>query len=118
MSQLKESKVNQVTGRSRHSPRRLEFERTRGKGWHEPYESRGSRTDLWGAGAGLPGGLSVLSKRGRDLGSLKELGRFHEFCLWLKGGIPFVTGRAAESRKLDAGPAICPKNWNPGGPEI
>ncbi len=54
MSHLKESKVNQVTGRSRHSLRRLGFERTRGKGWHEPYESRGSRTDLWGARGEIP----------------------------------------------------------------
>ena len=54
MSQLKESKVNQVTGRNRPSLRRLGFERTRGKGWQEPYESRGSRTDLWGAGGEIP----------------------------------------------------------------
>jgi hypothetical protein len=23
-------------------------------GWHEPYESRGSRTDLWGTGGEIP----------------------------------------------------------------
>ncbi len=23
-------------------------------GWHEPYESRGSRTDLWGTGGAIP----------------------------------------------------------------
>ena len=24
------------------------------EGWHEPYESRGSRTDLWGTGGEIP----------------------------------------------------------------
>jgi len=28
--------------------RRLEAERLHENGWHEPYELRGSRTDLWG----------------------------------------------------------------------
>ncbi len=46
MCQLKESRVNQETGRSTCSLRRLEAETSQGYGWHEPYESRGSRTDL------------------------------------------------------------------------
>jgi hypothetical protein len=25
-----------------------------GLGWHEPYESRGSRTDLWATGGEIP----------------------------------------------------------------
>ena len=34
--------------------RRLETERFQEKGWHEPYESRGSRTVLWGTGGEIP----------------------------------------------------------------
>ena len=36
------------------SLRRLEAVRPREKGWHEPYELRGSRTDLWGTGGEIP----------------------------------------------------------------
>ena len=28
--------------------------RLQGHGWHEPYESRDSRTDLWGTGGEIP----------------------------------------------------------------
>jgi hypothetical protein len=34
--------------------RRLETERFQEKGWHEPYESRGSRTVLRGTGGEIP----------------------------------------------------------------
>jgi len=34
--------------------RRLETVRFQEKGWHEPYESRGSRTVLWGTGGEIP----------------------------------------------------------------
>ena len=54
MCQLKESRVNQETGRSTCSLRRLEAETSQGYGWHEPYESRGSRTDLWETGGETP----------------------------------------------------------------
>ena len=37
-----------------HSLRRLEAERLQGNGWHEPYESRGSRTDLWETRGEIP----------------------------------------------------------------
>jgi hypothetical protein len=34
--------------------RRLETERFQENGWQEPYESRGSRTVLWGTGGEIP----------------------------------------------------------------
>jgi len=34
--------------------RRLEPARFQEDGWHEPYESRGSRTVLWGTGGEIP----------------------------------------------------------------
>jgi hypothetical protein len=34
--------------------RRLETVRFQEKGWQEPYESRGSSTDLWGTGGEIP----------------------------------------------------------------
>jgi len=34
--------------------RRLEAERFQEYGWQEPYESRGSRTVLWGTGGEIP----------------------------------------------------------------
>ncbi len=34
--------------------RRLETARFQEDGWHEPYESRGSRTVLWGTGGEIP----------------------------------------------------------------
>ena len=37
-----------------YSLRRLEAERFQEKGWQEPYEPRGSRTDLWGTGGEIP----------------------------------------------------------------
>ncbi|GFP37527.1 hypothetical protein HKBW3S44_01207, partial [Candidatus Hakubella thermalkaliphila] len=33
---------------------RLVAERLQAEGWHEPYELRGSRTDLWGTGGEIP----------------------------------------------------------------
>jgi hypothetical protein len=39
--------------------RRLEAERFQGYGWQEPYESRGSRTDLGGPGGEIPPGYST-----------------------------------------------------------
>ena len=32
----------------------LVAERLQEGGWHEPYELRGSRTDLWGTGGEIP----------------------------------------------------------------
>ncbi len=46
--------VTRVTGRNRPSLRRLEAATFQGHGWHEPYESRDSRTDLWGTGGEIP----------------------------------------------------------------
>jgi hypothetical protein len=46
--------VNQATGRNSSSLCRLETEKLQENGWHEPYESRGSRTDLWGTGGEIP----------------------------------------------------------------
>ena len=54
MSQLKEWLANQVTGRSEFSLRRFEAVMFQRYGWHEPYESRGSRTVLWGTGGENP----------------------------------------------------------------
>ena len=50
----KSVRVNRETGRKRSSLRRPETERFEEHGWHEPYESRGSRTDLWGTGGEIP----------------------------------------------------------------
>ena len=54
MSELISSKGQPVVGRNlcflcRHVAERLQEE-----GSHEPYESRGSRTDLWGTGGEIP----------------------------------------------------------------
>jgi len=46
--------VNQMTGRNPIALCRLGAERPQEEGWHEPYESRGSRTDLWGTGGEIP----------------------------------------------------------------
>ena len=53
MSQLNESMANRTPGGARlfASPGIV---RSPGNGWHEPYESRGSRTDLWGTGGEIP----------------------------------------------------------------
>jgi hypothetical protein len=32
------------------------------EGWHEPYESRGSCTDLWGTGGEIPPVYPALSR--------------------------------------------------------
>jgi hypothetical protein len=37
-----------------HFLRRLEIVRFQENGWQEPYESRGSRTDLWERGGEIP----------------------------------------------------------------
>ena len=37
------------------------------EGWHEPYESRGSYTDLWGAGGEIPPAYPA-GDEGRPLG--------------------------------------------------
>ena len=41
--------------------RRLEAERFQEYGWQEPYESRGSRTVLWGTGGETPPVYPTLS---------------------------------------------------------
>ncbi len=41
--------------------RRLETARFQEDGWHEPYESRGSRTVLWGTGGEIPPVYPALS---------------------------------------------------------
>ncbi len=43
-----------MSGRSLVHGRRPATERWCANGWHEPYESRGSRTDLWGTGGEIP----------------------------------------------------------------
>ncbi len=45
--------------------RRLEIARFQENGWHEPYESRGSRTDLWERGGEIP--LRHPTLRFRDI---------------------------------------------------
>jgi len=54
MCQLKEGKGQPDYWEEPFSLRRLEVERLQAYGWHEPYESRGSRTDLWGSGGEIP----------------------------------------------------------------
>ncbi len=54
MSQHIESMEPTRNGRSSIFLCRLEAVRLREKGWHEPYESRGSCTDLWGTGGETP----------------------------------------------------------------
>ena len=54
MSQLKGAAGQPGDWEEPASLRRLGVERSRGNGWHEPYEPRGSRTDLWGAGGEIP----------------------------------------------------------------
>ena len=41
-------------GGALHSLRRFAVETWQGEGWHEPYESRGSHTDLWETGGAIP----------------------------------------------------------------
>ena len=43
-----------MTGRNPITLCRPGAERPQEEGWHEPYESRGSRTDLWGTGGEIP----------------------------------------------------------------
>ena len=43
-----------MTGRNLIVLRRFGVVRLQAEGWHEPYESRGSRTDLWGTGGEIP----------------------------------------------------------------
>jgi hypothetical protein len=55
MGQLTErSEPTRRLGGASFSLCRLEAVRPRENGWHEPYESRGSRTDLWGTGGEIP----------------------------------------------------------------
>jgi len=55
MGQLTErSEPTMVMGGASFFLCRLEAVRHRENGWHEPYESRGSRTDLWGTGGESP----------------------------------------------------------------
>jgi hypothetical protein len=51
---LKRVMANRITARSPISLRRHEVERLQENGLHEPYESRGSCTDLWGTGGETP----------------------------------------------------------------
>ena len=43
-----------MRGRNRYLLCRLEIVRFQENGWQEPYESRGSRTELWGTGGEIP----------------------------------------------------------------
>ena len=47
--------------------RRLEAERFQEYGWQEPYESRGSRTVLWGTGGEIPPVYPTVSTRHKTL---------------------------------------------------
>ena len=49
---------------------RLEAEAPQGNGWHEPYELRGSCTDLWGTGGEIP--PVYPATEGFDTADLKE----------------------------------------------
>ena len=60
MSQFIESRVSQATVRNLIALCRLGVERLQAEGWQEPYESRGSRTDLWGTGGEIPPGYSTF----------------------------------------------------------
>ena len=42
---------------------RLETVRSQEEGWQEPYESRGSRTDLWGRGGEIPQRYPTVSAK-------------------------------------------------------
>ncbi len=54
MSEFISSKGQPVVGRNLCFLCRLVVERLQEEGSHEPYESRGSRTELWGAGGEIP----------------------------------------------------------------
>ena len=54
--------------------RRLEAVRPREKGWHEPYELRGSRTDLWGTGGEIPPVYPAMHRMRADGKSILQLG--------------------------------------------
>ena len=54
MSELNRDYGSTSNGRSQFSLCRCEAERLHAEGSHEPYESRGSRTDLWGTGGEIP----------------------------------------------------------------
>ena len=54
MSQLSAIMANRVCGRSQRLCYRPATERWQANGWHEPYESRGSRADLWGTRGEIP----------------------------------------------------------------
>ena len=47
--------------------RRFEAERFQEYGWQEPYESRGSRTVLWGTGGEIPPVYPTVSTRHKTL---------------------------------------------------
>jgi hypothetical protein len=54
MSELIGRTGQPMLGRNRCLLCRLVAKRLQEEGSHEPYESRGSRTDLWGAGGEIP----------------------------------------------------------------
>jgi hypothetical protein len=54
MSELIGSTGQPMLGRNLCFVCRLVAERLQEEGSHEPYESRGSRTDLWGTGGEIP----------------------------------------------------------------
>ncbi len=62
-----------MSGRSLVHGRRLATVRWFANGWHEPYESRGSRTDLWGTGGEIPPVYPAGQKQTFDLGDRLEL---------------------------------------------
>src|SRR4030043_359991 len=54
MSELNRDYGSTSNGRNPFSLCRCEAKRLHAEGSHEPYESRGSRTDLWGTGGEIP----------------------------------------------------------------
>ena len=54
MSELNRDYGSTSNGRNPFSLRRCEAKRLHAEGSHEPYESRGSRTDMWGTGGEIP----------------------------------------------------------------
>jgi hypothetical protein len=82
--------------------RRLETVRFQADGWQEPYESRGSRTDLWGTGGEIPPVYptpkpSHTFPAGRSLAPAPHVHIPLSFSV-SKSGQPFICGQNSKSK--------------------
>ncbi len=79
-----------MIGRNLITLHRFGVERLQTEGWHEPYESRGSRTDLWGTGGEIPP-VYPARDEGRSLvADLQELASNHLKLLRSNAGVVSV----------------------------